>query len=231
MYSWVIKFAWGIFFVIIKNMIITHHGADCFKVSFGDITIAVNPISKNSKLKSSKFGADITLISSNDSEHNGSDNTSRGEKDSFVIDGPGEYEVSGIFIKGFPSITNYQKENSLNTIYTVQMEGINLCFLGAFKGESIPASAKSSTEDVDILFVPIGGDGVLSSSEAQKIAVQFEPKVIIPTHFENIGEPNSLKNFLKEMGSENVKPVDKLTIKKKDMENMEGEVVVISSES
>ncbi|KKR65500.1 MAG: Zn-dependent hydrolase of the metallo-beta-lactamase superfamily, partial [Parcubacteria group bacterium GW2011_GWB1_40_5] len=100
-------------------MIITYHGVDFFKVSFGDTTIAINPISKSSKLKSSTFGSDITLISLNSPEHNGADITSRGDKESFLINGPGEYEVSGVFIKGFLSKSNYGGEERINTIYTV----------------------------------------------------------------------------------------------------------------
>ncbi|TSC70675.1 MAG: Zn-dependent hydrolase of the metallo-beta-lactamase superfamily, partial [Parcubacteria group bacterium Gr01-1014_46] len=110
-------------------MIITYHGADFFKVSFGDTTIAVNPISKDSKLKSTKFGSDITLVSLNSPDHNGVDVTSRGEKESFVIQGPGEYEVSGVFIKGFLSKSVYGGSERINTIYTVHLEGMNLCFL------------------------------------------------------------------------------------------------------
>lgn len=211
-------------------MIITHHSVDFFKVSFGDITIAINPVSKDSKIKASRFGADITLISSNDLEHNGFDSTSRGEKESFVINGPGEYEVSGIFIKGFLSKTFYGGKESINTIYTVSMENINLCFLGAL-GEALPSTAKEAMENCDILFLPIGGNGVLNPAEASKIAVQFEPKIIIPSHFEGVGENDCLKKFLKEVGDDNVKPTDKLTIKKKDIESMEGEVVVLSSQS
>ncbi len=44
-------------------MIITYHGVDYFKVSFGDTTLAVNPISKDSNIKGTRFGSDITLIS------------------------------------------------------------------------------------------------------------------------------------------------------------------------
>ena len=112
-------------------MIITYHGVDFFKVSFGDTTIAVNPVSKDSKFKSTKFGSDITLVSLNSPEHNGTDITSRGEKESFLIQGPGEYEVSGVFIKGFLSKSNYGGEERFNTIYTVTLEGMSLCFLGA----------------------------------------------------------------------------------------------------
>ena len=207
-------------------MIITYHGADFFKVTFGDMTLAVNPISKDSKIKSSRFGADIALVSVNDPEHNGADAVSRTEKAPLVITGPGEYEVSGIFIKGFLSKTT---DGRLNTIYTVNMEGMNLCFLGSFGEDTLPATAKEATEDVDIVFVPIGGDGALDAHKAEKIANQFEPNVIIPAHFEGLGDANALKTFLKEAGSESVKPVEKLTVKKKDIEAMEGEVVVLAS--
>jgi hypothetical protein len=59
--------------------------------------------------------------------------------------------------------------------------------------------------------------------------VQFSPKIIIPAHFAEVGDKGALKVFLKEAGEEGVKPVDKLTIKKKDLEGKEGEVVVLEA--
>ena len=214
-------------------MIITYHGVDFFKVTFGDTTIAVNPISKDSKLKGARFGSDITLVSLNSSEHNGSDVTSRGDKESFLINGPGEYEVSGVFIKGFLSKSHYPSAQAggggehYNTIYTVSLEGMNLCFLGALAEKDLSAEAKEAIDGTDILFVPIGGDGVLDPAVAHKLAVQFEPRLIIPSHFGEVGDKNALKVFLKEAGEESLKPVDKLTVKRKDLEGMEGDVCVL----
>lgn len=210
-------------------MIITYHGADFFKVSFGDTTIAVNPVSKDSKIKSTRFGSDITLVSLNSPEHNGADVTSRGDKESFLIKGPGEYEVSGVFIKGFLSKSVYGGGEKINTIYTVALEGINLGFLGALSDKELSSEAKEALDGIDVLFVPIGGEGVLDPATAHKLAVQFEPKLIIPSHFVEVGEAGALKKFLKEAGEEDVKPVDKLTIKKKDLEGKEGDVVVLES--
>jgi len=214
-------------------MIITYHGVDFFKVSFGDTTIAVNPISKDSKLKSTKFGSDITLVSLNSPEHNGADVTSRGEKESFIINGPGEYEISGVFIKGFLSKSTYgtkgEVSDRINTIYTVALEGMNLCFLGPLSDEKLDSDTKEAIDGIDVLFVPIGGEGVLDPALAHKLAVQFSPKIIIPAHFGEVGDKTALKVFLKEAGEENVKPVDKLTIKRKDLEGKEGEVIVLEA--
>ena len=209
-------------------MIITYHGADFFKVSFGDTTLAVNPISKDSKIKSTRFGSDITLVSLNSPEHNGTDVTSRGDKDSFVISGPGEYEVSGVFIKGFLSKSQYGGNEHINTIYTVSLEGINLCFLGALSDISLSAEAKEAMDNIDILFVPIGGNGVLDPATAHKMAVQFEPKLVVPSHWSEVGDKNALKTFLKEEGEEDAPQTDKLTIKKKDLDGKEGDVIVIT---
>ena len=208
-------------------MIITYHGADFFKVSFGDTTIAVNPVSKDSKFKTTRFGSDITLVSLNSPEHNGADVTSRGDKESFLINGPGEYEVSGVFIKGFLSKSNYPSTERINTIYTVSLEGMSLGFLGAISDGQLSAEAKEALDGIDVLFVPIGGDGVLEPGAAHKLAVQFEPKLIIPSHFGEIGTTNALKTFLKEAGEEGVKPADKLTLKKKDLDGKEGDVIVL----
>lgn len=211
-------------------MIITYHGVDFFKVSFGDTTIAVNPISKDSKVKGARFGSDITLVSlRNSPEHNGADVTSRGDKESFLINGPGEYEVSGVFIKGFPSKSKYGGGDQINTIYTVSLEGINLCFLGALSDSQLDPEIKEALDGVDILFTPIGGGDVIDSAAAHKLAVQIESSLVIPSHFIESGDKNALKTFLKEAGEEGVKPVDKLTIKKKDLDGKEGDVIVLES--
>jgi len=212
-------------------MIITYQGVQNFKVQFGDTVLAFDPVSKNSKHKASSFGADIALVSLNHPDMNGIEQASRGEKEAFVIQGPGEYEVQGVFIKGLPSVSLYPStgsgqvggEEKTNTIYTVNLENINLCFLGALGDAKIPNVTKESIDGVDILFVPIGGNGALDASEAYKFAVSLEPSIIIPMNY----SAESLKSFLKEGSAEGLKPLDKLTIKKKDLEGKEGEVVVL----
>jgi L-ascorbate metabolism protein UlaG (beta-lactamase superfamily) len=105
---------------------------------------------------------------------------------------------------------------------------MNLCFLGALSEKELPSDAVEGLDDIDILFVPIGGEGVLTPAEAYKVAVNLEPKIIIPCHFGSIGDKNALKVFLKEAGEENIKPEEKLTLKKKDLEGKKADVVVLA---
>jgi len=208
-------------------MIISHYGGEMFKITSGDLTIAINPISKKSKLKPVKFGSDIAIVSRLLPEFNGTEEVTRKEKQPFIIDGPGEYEIKNVFIKGTPAKSEYQSEG-INTIYTIKMENINMVFIGALSDSKPDMSFIEDMDDIDIVFVPIGDDGVLNFAEAHKFAVSLEPKVIIPMHFEGVGKKDSLKNFLKEAGSD-AKPVEKLTIKKKDLEDKSAEVIVIKS--
>lgn len=205
------------FSATIGPMILTYHGKNMIKAQSGDLIVAVNPISKSSKHKSSKFGADVALISVNDADHNGVEEVTFGNKVPFVASGPGEYEVRDIFIKGFLSKAEKEK---INTIYTAQFDGINLCFLGGLSSE-LPEEALESLNDVDILFVPVSD--TLPADKAYKIAVSLEPRLIIP-----LGEDDGVKKFIKESGSANPDKLDKLTLKRKDLDGKEGEIVLLS---
>lgn len=210
-------------------MVITYFGGEFFKVQFGDTVLAFNPISKDSKLKSSRFGADIALISANHPDFNGADQVTHGETKPFIISGPGEYETKGVFIKGFLSESEHGGDKLINTIYTVSLEGMNLCFLGALSSKELSNETNEAIDEIDVLFVPVGGEGVLSPADAYKLAVSLEPKLIIPMHYGDIGGKDALKVFLKEAG-EQVSPSDKLTLKKKDLEGKEGDVVVLEAQ-
>jgi L-ascorbate metabolism protein UlaG (beta-lactamase superfamily) len=99
-----------------------------------------------------------------------------------------------------------------------------MVFLGALSNPEIDPKILSELGNIDILFVPIGGGDVLEVPQASKLAVKLEAKLIIPMHY----DATALKAFLKEEGVDGLKPVDKLTIKKKDVEAMESEVVVLA---
>jgi L-ascorbate metabolism protein UlaG (beta-lactamase superfamily) len=210
-------------------MIINYLGGQFVKIQFGDTTLAFNPVSKDSKLKAAKFGADVVLTSVNHPDFNGVDQVTFGDKKPFAISGPGEYEVKGVFIKGFGSESGHDGEKRINTIYTVALEGMNICFLGALNTGELPKEADEAIDAVDILFVPISGDGVLDPAKAYKLAVSIGPKIIIPVNYGDMGDKDALKKFLKEAG-ENPKPEPKLTLKKKDLEGKDADVVVLERE-
>ncbi|MBK5215547.1 MAG: MBL fold metallo-hydrolase [Candidatus Pacebacteria bacterium] len=208
-------------------MIITYLGKQFFKIGQGGLTVAFNPISKDSKYsaKISKFGSDIALSTINHPDYNGFDMVSHGDTVPLEINGPGDYEIKDIFIKGIMTETELSGNKYINTIYTLSIDNISLCFLGAVSNEKFNTSLRGEIESPDILFIPVGNNNLLSPSEAYKLAVSLEPKIIIPMDYDDA----TLKAFLKEAGQENTKGVEKLTIKAKDLIGLEGSIVVLSS--
>lgn len=174
-------------------MIITYHGEGCFKVQSGPISVVIDPL--NDRMK-----PDVVLKTSA---------PLRGETpDSNVITGPGEYEIAEIEIHG-SQLLQESTADKIMTAYAVKLEEIKLGFLGEAK--MMPNSEVLEVlGDVDILFIPIGGKPYLEPDQAAKIVKQLEPKIVIPSHYKNP------KEFLEEMGQKS-EPMEKLTIKKKDI--------------
>lgn len=208
-------------------MIITHNTLESFKIQLGDTVIALNPVSKRSKLPVASFGADVAIVSLDHPDMNGIESVSRGGAAPFVIMGPGEYEVAGVFVRGFQSVSTYDGKERPNTIYTIALEDSNICFLGALGTAALPPETLEALPDIDILFVPIGGSakggGVLSPAEASKLVTSLEPRIIIPMHHDR----ETLAAFLKEEGSAGT-TVDKLTLRKKEILEKKGEIVILN---
>ncbi len=213
-------------------MVITHHGGQCFKVTFGDLTLVFDPIAKGASLPAVRFGADIALVSRKHADMNGTDEVAFGGKEPFVIDGPGEYEHSGVTVQGFMTKSQYRlakgQTDAINTVYAVSLEGMTLVHLGALSDPMLSHEAREAIDEIDVLFVPVGGDGVLSPAEAAKLAVTLEPRIIIPMHFEGMGEPKALDSFIKE-GAKDAERMDKLTLKKKDAAEKDGAIIVVTA--
>lgn len=205
-------------------MIITYHREAFIKVQQGDLVVAFNPISREIDNKATRFGADLCLNSLNNPSFNGCDSVTFGNKEPFIINGPGEYEVDGIFVYGFPS---EGADGQINTIFTTEIENIRLCHLGGLKNPSLDPQVIEDIGVVDVLFVPVIGGPVLLPKEAAKLAASFEPKIIIPLMHEAGTEEEELKIFAKEIGASLESRQDRLTIKRKDLEGKEGEVVIL----
>ncbi|MCX6755482.1 MAG: MBL fold metallo-hydrolase [Candidatus Nomurabacteria bacterium] len=208
-------------------MIITYFGKEFFKIQQGDMVVAFNPISKESKASGGgKFGADIALVTTNHKDYNGLGQLSHGEREPFAVTGPGDYEVREVFIKGLMSDAELDSKKYVNTIYFLTIDGINIVFLGALSNPEISKEVREVINEPDVLFIPVGGNGVLDAKVSAKLASSLEPKLVIPMDYDK----DTLKHFLKEMGAENAEVVDKLTLKRKDLDGKEADVIVLQSE-
>lgn len=195
-----------------------------------------DPFSPEIGLAFPKTLADIVTVSHQHDDHNNIaavEGTSR-RTEPFIISGPGEYEVSGVFIYGIPSF--HDSENGTkrgeNTIYIINVDGIKLAHLGDL-GHRLSEAQLEEINGVDVLMIPVGGIYTLNAAEAVKVVSQVEPKIVIPMHYKLPGlkfELDPLKNFLKEIGLEGIKSEDKLVIYKEKLPE-ERQVVILNARS
>ncbi|MBI4087834.1 MBL fold metallo-hydrolase [Candidatus Kaiserbacteria bacterium] len=222
-------------------MILTFHDGACIRASAGDTTLVFGPVSKSSKnFKPTNFGADVAFISLNHPDMNGIAEAGRGDKQPFAVLGAGEYEIKEVTAAGFASGSKWglpaqaggspssakasEGTARTNTIYSVHFDDMSLLYLGALGDLDVPKEVLEM-DAPDVLVIPVGDQGALNPAEAQKLAVKLEAKIIIPVLYDD----KTLKQFLKEAGEEGTKPVDKLTIKPRDLAGKESEVVVLGS--
>ena len=207
-------------------MIITYYGNQFFKIAQGDTVVAINPPSKESGVNSAKFGSVLALSTTNHPLYNGFETVTHGENIPFSISGPGEYECAGVLVIGKGTTTHIDGKEYNTTIFSLVIEDTKIGFLGPIEHPLLAADYEVLS-GTDILFVPVGGEGVLTPAEANKVANAIEPKIIIPMDYSKGRTKDALKMFLKESSEGNIEPIEKLTIRRKDIESKEGDVIVL----
>lgn len=209
-------------------MIIQWFGQSCFKIETKNKIIAFDPFYEDSlDFKPARFKADILLTSHPHEDHNDK-TTILGEP--FILEGPGEIEKEGIFIEGILSYhdNRLNQNREYNTIYKIEVEDLTLCHLGDLKEKILKEETLEKLSEIDILFIPIGGD-TIDAEEAIAIINQIEPKIVIPMHYQLKGSKiklDALEKFLKAFGKK-PEELDKLVIRKNQL-SQETKLIVLS---
>ncbi len=216
-------------------MQIIWYGQSCFQISSSEgknnhVSIMVDPFGEDIGLKlPRKLEADIVLVTHDHSDHN---NVKAVSGQPLVINGPGEYEAKGVFIQGISGFHDNSRgsERGNITIYTIEAEGMRLCHLGDLGQKELFSDQLEKIGGVDILMVPTGGVYTINAAEAIKIMAQVEPKITIPMHYQIPKLKIKLEGvdkFLKALGIKSLKPLSKLSIKKKDLLSEEAKIIVL----
>ena len=112
-------------------MEITWYGHSCFRLTERNYaTVVTDPFdSKEIGYFPLKLKADIVTVSHDAAGHNNSDAV---KGTSHVIDGPGEFEIGGVFITGvqIDGPSKKAKDAVRNTIYVFDYDGITVAHLG-----------------------------------------------------------------------------------------------------
>jgi len=187
-------------------MEITWYGHSCFRLTERNFAAVVtDPFdSRTTGYDPLKLKADIVTVSHDAPGHN---NTEAVKGVSHVIDGPGEFEIGGVFITGVQteggsSGKKKSANGTRNTLYVFDYDGITVAHLGDL--QQVPSQGEiEALGSVNVALVPVGGGGGLNAAKAAEVISLLEPNIVIPMHYSTPDSKLSLEplgKFLKEMG-------------------------------
>lgn len=191
----------------------------------------MDPVGKNTGFTMSKQTADIVTLSH---KHPGHVNLEAVKPEFQVIDGPGEYELHGVFVTGIRSYHDKNKgvDTGYNTMYLVDFDGLRFAHLGDL-GHPLNDDQIEALSNVDVLFAPAGGGPLLSASEMAEVVGGISPRMLIPMQY-RAGKGDQAREevapFCKHLSVDLPEPVDKLTVKASDLTD-QMQLVLLKPES
>lgn len=221
---------------VILSMNIQYYGHSCFKITTkpegrntNGIVAFMDPFDKSIGLKPPQGKADIVFVSHEHHDHN---NVQALKDNPVIINTPGEFSVKGINVAGINSFHDDKEgaERGRNTIFTLDAEDIRICHLGDL-GTNLEVNQLEQIGKVDILMIPVGGGYTIDAKTAVSIAKKLDPAIIIPMHFKIKGltvEIDDEKDFCDGIGTYPKEKVNKINLKKKDLEGKNMEILLMT---
>ena len=193
-------------------------GHSCFRIRGSHATIITDPYPPDLGYSLGKPTANIITVSH---QHPGHSYTQGIGGKWRVVNGPGEYEISGVLIIGISTFHDNEKGGmrGKNTAYLMEIDEISVGHLGDL-GHTLTNDQVEEFENVDVLLIPVGGISTINASIAAGLVRQLEPKVVVPMHYKTNQlnrELEPVDRFLKEMGVNEVNSQPKLSITKANL--------------
>jgi L-ascorbate metabolism protein UlaG (beta-lactamase superfamily) len=195
-------------------MEIIWYGLSCFRlIERGSPSVITDPYPDKYGYVFPRPRADIITISHDDPTRNAA-KAPRGP--SQLLTGPGEYEIGGVFVTGVALVGSKPRKSPpiRNIVYLFEYNGLTICHVGELN--HVPSQSQiERLGTVNVLLTPAGGKNLISAAQAAELISMLEPNLVIPMHY--LAPPCKLKlprisTFLKEMGTNSVKPVESLKV-------------------
>ena len=214
---------------------ITWLGHSCFRLRDRAATVVADPYGKDLGLNLVRVRADIVTVSHDADDHN----YIKGVKGDFqVLTGPGEYEVSSVFVTGLElrgdrKARKEAADQPRNTVFVFEFDDLTVCHLGDLNLVPTQAQVEEALGEVDVLLIPVGGGESLNAAQASEVVSLLEPHIVIPMHYHIPGvskELDAVSKFFKEMGLDKVAPQESLKVGRGSLSE-ETQVVVLEMRS
>ncbi|MDD4135513.1 MAG: MBL fold metallo-hydrolase [Candidatus Shapirobacteria bacterium] len=128
--------------------------------------------------------------------------------DRILIRAPGEYEVGGVEINGYPA-------GGENTFFIINIDGIKVVFLGDLE-EALSDKRIEKVDSVDVLLAPVLIKGDFSGKLILDWAKKWGVNYLVPMGY---GDENKadLDKFLDQVDQEGLEAIESLKVDKNDL--------------
>jgi L-ascorbate metabolism protein UlaG (beta-lactamase superfamily) len=194
-------------------MDITWYGHSCFRINErGRASVITDPFDDHLGYEIPRLRANIVTISHDAPGHN---NVQAVKGCEHVIDGPGEYEIGGVFIIGVSTFDRKAEHPRQNVVYVLDYDNLTVAHLGDL--DHVPTQSMiDALGPLDVVLVPVGDGSGLSSSQAAEVVSLLEPSIVVPMHYQTDAlrglELDPVDRFLKEMGVNSIAEEDLLRV-------------------
>ncbi|MBA3470705.1 MAG: MBL fold metallo-hydrolase [Herpetosiphonaceae bacterium] len=199
---------------------ITYLGHACIRLRGREGIVLLDPFDRSVGLDIGKPTAHIVTVSHDASDHNNVAAVKPMKEKLFVADGPGEYEVNNILIRGTDTahVGADGKKQGHNTVYVVHLDDIAFCHLGDL-GHTLTATQIDEIGEVDVLFAPVGnGSWVMKPDVLTEVISEIQPKLVIPLYNDNPqqglegSDLEPLETFVHQMGMKDYQVHEKMAV-------------------
>lgn len=171
-------------------MDVTWVGGGCFRLRGRDATVLTDPHTSGIRPRSALPKADLVTLSDLDADPGTSVPQRRTDRalEAYVADGPGEYEVAGVYVHGVPAPGQADRRT---TLFTFDVDGVSVGHVPELS--SVPVDALlDELGTIHVLLIGVrGGDGFLSSDQIIKTVSRIEPNIVIPYGVDDAASPQA----------------------------------------
>lgn len=161
--------------------------------------VLTDPFDETVGYSTFKGDVDVVTISHHHFDHSYIENIKFKES----IDKVGFFYLCDIPVTGIPSYHDKMlgAKRGENTIFVFEIDGYRICHLGDL-GHMLSNEDIKQIGNIDVLFIPIGGNYTIDGKEAAEIAKAINSHIVIPMHYKTpmlSFELEGLEDFLSHM--------------------------------
>lgn len=160
-------------------MEIKFYGANCVRIQAKKTVVVIDDNLEDLGQKSITKDSDISIYTSR------GDTLYKNKKSgSFLVDKPGEYEISDISVKGIAAKSHMDgAEEKTSVAFRLIVDDIKIGILGHIHPD-LTDDQLEALGMIDVLVIPVGGNGyTLDSIGALKLIKKISPYIVLPTHY------------------------------------------------